>query len=99
MQATLAQYIEIRKNRRGKDRAFIVGTRVRVQDIVSDHERHGLFPEDIARQYPQLSLAQVHSALAFYFDNKEEVWGCIHDDASFADSMRQQLESQSATDG
>jgi len=66
-------HIELRVNREGQPRAYVCGTRIRVQDIVSDHERHGLSPEEIAREYPHLSLAQVHAALAYYYDHREEV--------------------------
>jgi len=72
-QSVSISHIELRPNRDGQLRAFIVGTRVRVQDIVSDYERHGLSPEQIAREHPHLSLAQIHAALAFYFDHREEV--------------------------
>lgn len=72
-QSVSISHIELRPNRDGQLRASIVGTRVRVQDIVSDYERHGLSPEQIAREHPHLSLAQVHAALAFYFDHRAEV--------------------------
>ena len=35
---------------------------------------HGPEPEQIAEEdYPDLSLAQVHAALAYYCDNREEI--------------------------
>lgn len=95
MHPTLTQYIEIRKNRRGLERPYIAGTRVRVQDIVLDHERHGQSPEEIVRNLPHLSLAQVHSALAYYFDHKDDIWVCIREDAAYAESMREQLKGPS----
>jgi len=73
VQSLSTSHIELRTNRDGQLRAYIMGTRVRVQDIVSDHERHGLSPEQIAREHPHLSLAQIHAALAFYFDHRQEV--------------------------
>ena len=34
----------------------------------------GQSPEQIAEEdYPDLSLAQVHAALAYYYDNREEI--------------------------
>ena len=72
-QSVSISHIELRTNRDGHLRAYIVGTRVRVQDIVSDYERHGLSPEQIAREHPHLSLAQIHAALAFYFDHREAI--------------------------
>lgn len=33
----------------------------------------GMSPEEIALEYPHLSLAQVHAALAYYHANREEI--------------------------
>jgi hypothetical protein len=33
----------------------------------------GLIPEEIARKFGHLSLAQVHAALAYYHANKAEI--------------------------
>lgn len=79
-----ASYVELRPNRDGAMRAFVVGTRIRVQDIASDYERHGLTPEAIVREFPQLSLAQVHSALAFYYDHCEEIRADMKSDDEYA---------------
>jgi uncharacterized protein (DUF433 family) len=32
----------------------------------------GMSPEDLVREFPHLSLAQVHDALSFYYDHREE---------------------------
>ena len=85
MEPTLTQHIEPRPTRTGETKAFIAGTRVRVQDIVSDHECHGRTPEEIAREYPHTSLAQVHAARAYYFDNREEIRSQMKADAKLAD--------------
>ncbi len=51
-------------------KARIEGTRIRVQDIMIWHERLGRSAEEIVRDYPQLSLAQVYAALAYYYDHR-----------------------------
>ena len=55
----------------GKPR--IAGHRIRVQDIAVWHERQGMSPDDIVAEYPQLTLANIHAALAYYFDHREEI--------------------------
>ena len=45
--------------------------RVRVAQIVMDHVGHAWSAEEIARQYPHLSLSEIHSALAYYYDHQE----------------------------
>ena len=47
--------------------------RTRVAMIVADYLSRGWSAEEIARQYPYLSLAEIHAALAHYFDRREEI--------------------------
>ena len=47
--------------------------RVRVSQIAMDHLGRAWSSEEIARQYPHLSLSEIHSALAYYFDHQEEI--------------------------
>ena len=53
-------------------RLRIEGTRLTVNQIVACYKL-GLSPEEIADEYPQLSFAQVYTALAYYHANKDEV--------------------------
>lgn len=48
----------------------IAGTGVTIRTIVRWYKL-GMSPEDIAAEYPQLDLAQVYAALAFYHANRE----------------------------
>ena len=50
----------------------VKGHRIRVQDIAHYSERCGWSPDRIASEF-NLSLAQVHAALAYYFENIEEI--------------------------
>ena len=47
-------------------------TRVRVKNIVALHDE-GRTPEQMLEEYPSLTLAQIHAALAYYYDNREEI--------------------------
>ena len=47
--------------------------RTRVAMIVADYLCRGWSAEEIARQYPYLCLAEVHAALTYYFDHREEI--------------------------
>lgn len=51
----------------------IAGTRTKVLQLVVDMMAHGSSPEELRFQYPHLSLGQIHSALAYYWDHKEEI--------------------------
>ena len=41
--------------------------------IVTDYFNRGWSAEEIVLQYPYLSLAEVHAALAYYHDHSEEI--------------------------
>jgi len=51
----------------------LTGTRVKVVEIVLDYLAHGSDAEEIQRQFPTLTLGQIHSALGYYFDHQEEI--------------------------
>jgi uncharacterized protein (DUF433 family) len=53
-------------------RAWIDDTNIKVIEIVRDWLAHGSSPEEICYQFPHLSLAQVHAALAYYYDHQEQ---------------------------
>lgn len=53
--------------------AMIAGTRVSVARIALDHTLYGYRPEEIAQHYEGLALGEVFSALAYYYDHKEEM--------------------------
>src|SRR5438876_7648224 len=53
-------------------RAWIDKTNVKVIEVVLDHLAYGWSPEEMHYQHPRLSLAQIHAALACYFDHQPE---------------------------
>jgi uncharacterized protein (DUF433 family) len=55
----------------GKPR--VAGHRIRVQDVATWHESWGLTPDEIVAQFPQLTLADVYAALAYYHDHRDEI--------------------------
>lgn len=64
--------------------ARVAGTRHKVKMIVLDRIAYGWSPEEIHFQYPDLSMAQIHAALAYYYDHKDEIDSQIveeHDEA------------------
>ena len=52
---------------------IIVGTRFPVRSVVFYVLRLGLTPEELVHKFPHLNLAQVHDALAYYYDNRAEI--------------------------
>jgi uncharacterized protein (DUF433 family) len=53
--------------------AWIDDTNVKVIEVVLDKTAYGLSPEEIHFGYPDLSLAQIHAALSYYYDHQAEI--------------------------
>jgi uncharacterized protein (DUF433 family) len=68
-------------------RARIAGHRIRVQDVVIWYEYQGMTPDEIVAHVPTITLADVHSALAYYFDHVQEIQEEIRADRDFADEF------------
>jgi uncharacterized protein (DUF433 family) len=51
---------------------IIKGTRTSVRAIV-ENWRLGYTPEDIVRDLPHLTLAQIFEAMSYYYDNQAEI--------------------------
>jgi uncharacterized protein (DUF433 family) len=60
-------------------RPIIAGTSLRVQDVAAHHIYRHYTPDELAQQH-QISLAQVHAALAYYYDHQAEIDAQIRDD-------------------
>lgn len=52
--------------------AWIDDTNVKVIEVAVDKLAHESSPEEMHFQYPHLSLAQIHAALAYYYDHQAE---------------------------
>jgi uncharacterized protein (DUF433 family) len=70
----------------GKPR--IAGVRIRVQDIVAWYEYQGMSPDEIISGNPQITLADVHAALAYYHAHRDEIQQQMREDEEFVDSLR-----------
>jgi uncharacterized protein (DUF433 family) len=53
----------------------IGGTGIRVINVACAYEHDGYSPDEIVDFYPALSLADIHTAIAFYYANIEEFRG------------------------
>ena len=64
-------------------KARIAGHRIRVMDIVVQHDNWKYSPEQIVTEvYPTITLADVYAALAYYHDHREEI------EASFEEARK-----------
>ncbi len=52
--------------------AWISGTRTKVIEVALDKVAYGWSPDEIHFQHGYLSLAQIHAALAYYYEHQAE---------------------------
>jgi uncharacterized protein (DUF433 family) len=71
-------------------RPKIAGTGLTVSRIAIWYKM-GMTPEEIALEYPHLTLAQVHAALACYHINRDEIEADIAEEEATALYWEQQL--------
>jgi uncharacterized protein (DUF433 family) len=55
-----------------RGRGWIDDTNVKVIEVVLDKLAYGLTPDEIHREHPHLSLAQIYAAFCWYYDHKAE---------------------------
>ena len=52
---------------------LIAGTTMKVVELVTAQQAYGWSPEELAFQFPHLTMGQIHSALAYYWDHQAEL--------------------------
>lgn len=70
----------------GKPR--IAGTRIKVEQVVLWHERQGITPAQIVSTWPHLTLADIHAALAYYHDHRDEIEADLAEGDRLDDELR-----------
>lgn len=65
----------------------IKGTRMRVVDIAVEYEYLNCTPDEIISAHPHLKLEQVHDALSYYYENRNELDEKIKSDKQFVQEL------------
>lgn len=69
---------------------IISGTTMKVIELVREHFAQNWSPQELQEQHPYLSMPQIHSALAYYWEHKQELDQDIREREEFAERMRAQ---------
>jgi uncharacterized protein (DUF433 family) len=77
---------------------IIAGTTMKVVELVLGKTAYGWSPEELHFQHPYLTLGQIYSALAYYWDHREELDRDIERRLEFVDEVQQGMESSPLTD-
>lgn len=67
----------------------IAGTNMKVVELVVEYNSFGWRPEEIQFNHPSLTLGQIYSALAYYWDHKAELDADIQSRSDYAEQLRQ----------
>jgi uncharacterized protein (DUF433 family) len=70
----------------GKPR--IDGHRITVEDVAVWHERMGMSPDEIVSEYPTITLSDVHAALAYYYEHREQIDAAYEEGKRFVEEMK-----------
>ena len=89
---TLDQHIECTPGIAG-GKPRIAGHRITVQNVAIWYDRLGMSADEISSEYG-LTLADVHAALAYYFDHQAEIDRSIEEGEAFAEARRQRMPSK-----
>jgi uncharacterized protein (DUF433 family) len=54
-------------------RPVVAGADIKVAQVACEHEHLSMLPEEIVEAHPHLSLADVHAALAYYYDDLDAI--------------------------
>ena len=69
----------------------IAGTTMKVVELVTAQLSYGWSPEELHFQFPYLMLGQIHSALAYYWDHRDELDRDIARRLAAVERLRDQL--------
>ena len=85
----------------------IAGTRIKVKHVYTWVERMGMSPAQVVADYPHLTMAQVHAALAYYWSHQSEIQEDIENEEKLVaeiqatagpSKLRERLAELNATD-
>lgn len=71
---------------------LISGTTMKVVELVVEQAEYGRSPEELHFQHPYLSLGQIYSALAYYWDHKDDLDQDIERRYQYAEQARRDAE-------
>lgn len=84
--STTTSYPHIEQRADGK--LWLVGTQTKVVEVALDRLAHHWDADEIQRQHPHLTLGQIHSCLAYYYDHQAEMDRLIDEQVGTVDALR-----------
>jgi len=88
MTLTATEYKYIQLNERNVP--IIAGTTMKVVELITSVKAYGWTPEQLHENYPHISMSQIYSALAYYWDRKQELDTDMERRYQFVEKLRQE---------
>ncbi|MFB2936190.1 DUF433 domain-containing protein [Aerosakkonemataceae cyanobacterium BLCC-F154] len=88
MTQTTTEYKYVELNDRNVP--IVAGTTMKVIELVTGQIAYGWSPEELHFQHPYLTMSQIYSALAYYWDHKEKLDADIQQREEYAANLRKQ---------
>jgi uncharacterized protein (DUF433 family) len=70
---------------------YIARTTMKVVELVEAQHAYGWSPEEIHLQHRYLSMGQIHSALAYYWDHQQELDADLERRFQYAETLRREV--------
>jgi len=87
MALSATRYEHIALDERGVP--LIGETTMKVVELVTAQMAYGWSPDELLFQFPHLTLGQIHSALAYYWDHRDELDRDMARRLAYADALRE----------
>jgi uncharacterized protein (DUF433 family) len=83
----VTEHIGVRRGYCGGE-PHILGHRIKVRHVAVWYDRCGMTPTEIVVTHPTITLAQVHAALAYYYDHRDEIDAAIEEEHRFVNELK-----------
>ena len=70
---------------------YLAGTTMKLVELVTSVVAYGWSVAQLQEQFPQLTMGQIHSGLAYYWDNKEALDRDVERRFRMAEEMREEM--------
>jgi uncharacterized protein (DUF433 family) len=72
----------------------ITGTRITVSIVAREVEYLRMSADEVVAAHPHLTLAQVHAALAYFYDHRDEIEGAMREAQDIETELRARFPSR-----
>lgn len=84
--ATAYKYIELNE----QNVPIVAGTTMKVIELIRTHIAYGWSPAELHLNHRYLTMSQIHSAFAYYWDHKEELDADMQRRFEYAEKLRKE---------